>query len=67
MISNLDIQLSNFKEKIRNNPEKVKNIIREGYSGGGIFGIADAILIFLFIVIVRTRKITMPLNGPQKI
>jgi len=67
MTSNLDIQLSNFKEKIRNNPEKVKIILREGYSGGGVFGIIEITLIFLFIVIVRTRKLPMPLHRPQKL
>jgi len=67
MTSNLDTQLSNFIEKIRNNPEKVKIILREGYSGGGMFGFIEITLIFLFIVIVRTRKLPMPVHRPHNL
>ncbi|MDH5434250.1 MAG: rhombotarget lipoprotein [Gammaproteobacteria bacterium] len=35
MIKNLDLQLSSFKQKVKDNPAKAKIVHRPGYSGGG--------------------------------
>ncbi len=49
MSENLNSQLSNFKEKIKRNPEQVKIVHSSGYSGsgGGSLGILDIILLLL--------------------
>ncbi len=45
MTANLDLQLTKFKEKIKAEPEKVKIVKREGYSGSGAFGLLEGFLI----------------------
>ncbi len=45
MTANLDLQLTTFKEKIKAEPEKVKIVKREGYSGSGAFGLLEGFLI----------------------
>lgn len=50
MISNLDMQLANFREKIKRNPEQIKVVHREGYSGGGAIGLIEAALMLLVVV-----------------
>lgn len=56
MIENLDMQLSSFRAKIKKSPEKVNIVHREGYSGGGMFGVFEIVLMFLFIVVVGAKK-----------
>ena len=60
MISNLDIQLAGFKEKIKANPQQAKVIHRPGYSGGGAIGWLEAVLllcVFSFSVFMnKSRK-----------
>lgn len=61
MIVNLDVQLSRFKEKVKSNPEQVKVVQREGYSGGGALGIVEivislfALMAFCFSRIFRRK------------
>jgi len=52
MISNLDLQLSNFREKIKKQPDQIKVVYRNSYSGGGggAFGIFDGIIMLCFLV-----------------
>ncbi|MDX1301824.1 rhombotarget lipoprotein [Photobacterium sp.] len=52
MISNLEVQLEKFKEKIKQDPEQVKVVHREGYSGGSI-GLLEMIMMFLLFGAVR--------------
>ena len=56
MIANLDKQLSSFRAKIKKNPEKVKITYSGGYSGGGIFGVIELLLMFLFVAITAAKK-----------
>lgn len=57
MIANLDFQLTNFQEKIKRNPEQIKVVQREGYSGGGgAVGIFEAIMILFMIGFGWGRK-----------
>ena len=56
MIANLDKQLSRFRAKIKKNPEKVKITYSGGYSGGGIFGVIELLLMFLFVAITAAKK-----------
>jgi rhombotail lipoprotein len=46
MVENLHIQLEKFKEKIKNKPEQVDIVHREGYSGGG--GAINILTLILF-------------------
>lgn len=61
MIANLDAQLSRFKEKVKSNPEQVKVVHSEGYSGGGALGIVEtfislfALMVFCFSRIFRRK------------
>jgi len=58
MVSNLNVQLEKFKEKIKQNPDQVKVVHREGYSGGGaIEPFTAVIMIFLAggLYILRRR------------
>lgn len=59
MIANLDVELSNFKEKIKQQPQQVRVVTRPGYSdGGGAFGLPEALLmltIYLFLL-ARPRR-----------
>jgi len=52
MISNLDLQLSNFREKIKKQPDQIKVVYRSSYSGGGggAFGIFDGVIMLCFLV-----------------
>lgn len=51
MIQNLDFQLSSFTDKIKNNPKKAQVIMREGYSGGGAFGVFEIVLLLALVLI----------------
>ncbi len=56
MISNLDVQLANFREKIKRNPEQIKIVHREGYSGGGAIGWMEAVLMLLVVVTFAVKN-----------
>lgn len=57
MVSNLDVQLSKFREKIKRNPEQVKVVHREGYTGSGSIGSLEiAMMIFISGVLYRSRE-----------
>jgi rhombotail lipoprotein len=58
MVANLTVQLENFKEKIKQHPEKVKVVHREGYTGGGAMGpFETAIMMLLAAVLYSVRRI----------
>ena len=67
MTENLDIQLANFKEKIKRNPEQVKVVHSSSYSGGssgGAFGLLD--LTILLLAAVAIKNLTSSSNGRKK-
>lgn len=67
MITNLDMQLTSFKKKIKNNPEQVKVVKRAGYSGGGAMGIIEGVIMLCFVVVSFARnrpRIQIPQIGP---
>jgi len=65
MTKNLHAQLSRFKEKIKQNPEQVKIVHREGYSGsGGSFNIYT--LAILLLISVIKKNLTSSSNGRKK-
>lgn len=54
MVSNLDIQLNLFREKIKTNPKKAKVIYQPGYSGGGgAFAMLEFFLLLFGMVLIR--------------
>ncbi len=56
MVLNLDDQLSQFRESIKNNPEEAKVSHREGYTGGGgAIGIIEFCFL-LSIALLRWRR-----------
>jgi rhombotail lipoprotein len=58
MTANLDTQLTNFKEKIKNQPEQVTIVHRPGYSGGGgAFGGIELLLMLLLGIATLQRVI----------
>jgi len=57
MIANLTVQLENFKEKIKQNPEQVKVVHREGYTGGAIGPFETVIMMLLAGVLYFNRRI----------
>jgi rhombotail lipoprotein len=64
MIANLNVELNNFKEKIKRDPEQVKIVHSKGYSGGlGIISFYE-LAIFLFIAVAK-RNLTSS-NGHKK-
>ena len=57
MVTNLDIQLEKFREKIKQNPEQVKVVQREGhYSGGGAIGLLEVMLTPLVLIAAIARN-----------
>ncbi|MFT6985569.1 MAG: rhombotail lipoprotein [Psychromonas sp.] len=57
MISNLTVQLEKFKDKIKKNPEQVKVVHAEGYTGGGAMGpFETTIMILLAGVLYCSRR-----------
>jgi rhombotail lipoprotein len=56
MTDNLDLQLTKFREKIKTEPEKAKIVYREGYSGGGAFGLMEGLIVLLFLVIFKYKS-----------
>lgn len=65
MITNLDMQLTSFKKKIKDNPERVKVVHRAGYSGGGAIGIFEGIIMLCFVVIVSFVRKQPRIQSPQ--
>ena len=56
MTANLDIQLTKFREKIKAEPEKVKLIHREGYSGGDTLGFMECALLLLSLAAFKHKS-----------
>lgn len=57
MVSNLNVQLEQFREKIKRNPEQIRVVHREGYSGSGSIGFLNMLMIiFAFGISYRGRK-----------
>ena len=59
MISSLDVQLSNFREKIKKQPEKVKVIYSKSYSGSGggaAFGIFEGVIMIFLLVVTSVKN-----------
>jgi rhombotail lipoprotein len=56
MTVNLDLQLTRFREKVKTDPDKIKIVHRQGYSGGGgVFGLAEGLLFLLSLVIFKRK------------
>jgi len=58
MTTNLDLQLTLFRDKLKREPEQVKIVHRSGYSGGALNPFEMAFLFVLISVLVSTRKRT---------
>lgn len=61
MIANLDVELSKFKEKIKNEPEQVKIIKREGYgsqTGTGSIQFLEIMFMLSISLIIRMSRET---------
>lgn len=56
MITNLDVQLLNFREKIKAKPDQVKVVHREGYSAAGALGIFELVVMICFLVLAFVRN-----------
>ena len=52
MVVNLTVQLENFKEKIKQNPEQINLVHREGYSGGGAMGPFETVIMMLLAAVL---------------
>jgi rhombotail lipoprotein len=67
MTKNLHSQLARFKEKIKQSPEQVKIVHREGYSGssgGGAFNLYT--LVILLLIAVTKKNLTNSSSGRKK-
>ena len=67
MVNNLDSQLSTFTDRIKNDPKKAKVIMREGYSGGGAFGIFEIALLLTLMLIAAMKLKSRVVVKSQKI
>jgi len=56
MISNLDVQLSNFREKIKKQPDQVTVVERKGYSGGAAFSIFEGVIMLCLLVVTLVKN-----------
>lgn len=56
MIENLDVQLNNFKEKIKRKPEQYKVIHQSSYSGGGTTGLLELAIVFSMVLARSAKK-----------
>ncbi len=64
MTQNLHMQLTRFKENIKKNPEQVKIVHREGYSGGG--GAFNLYQLIILLLIVFAKNIRDNVNRGKK-
>ncbi|MGB5443889.1 MAG: rhombotarget lipoprotein [Psychromonas sp.] len=64
MTKNLHMQLTRFKENIKKNPEQVKIVHRQGYSGGG--GAFNLYQLILLLLIVFAKNIAGSVNRGKK-
>lgn len=64
MTKNLHSQLTRFKEKIKQNPEQVKIVHREGYSGGGTLNLYG--MLFILLIAVVKKNLTNSSIGRKK-
>lgn len=60
MINNLDAQLSNFREKIKENPEQIKVVRSSGYSGGS----GGALDLWTLVAMVFAAAVVHRLSKP---
>lgn len=60
MINNLDAQLSNFREKIKENPEQIEVLRSSGYSGGG----GGALDLWTLVAMVFAAAVVHRLSKP---
>ncbi|MFT7422364.1 MAG: rhombotail lipoprotein, partial [Psychromonas sp.] len=56
MVANLTVQLENFKDKIKQNPEQVNLVHREGYSGGGAMGPFETVIMMLLAAVLYSVR-----------
>lgn len=56
MITNLDVQLASFREKLKREPEQVQIIHRQGYSGVGAISLLEVTVLLLIALTVSTIK-----------
>jgi len=56
MTKNLKFQLEKFKKKIKNKPEQVNIVHRQGYSGGGSIGYIEIMSFFLVLVVINLTR-----------
>lgn len=57
MVKNLDMQLQRFREKVKQDPQTVKIIHREGYGGGGSISLSEiTVMTFLLTCLYRRRR-----------
>jgi len=66
MTNNLHSQLSRFKENIKQNPEQVKIVHREGYSGGSGGSFSMYTLAILLLIAITKSNLTSSLSGRKK-
>ena len=66
MTVNLEFQLDKFKEKIKNDPTKVKIVHSAGYSGGGSFGLVEMGLLLIFTILLRYKSYSTNLRRNKK-
>jgi rhombotail lipoprotein len=55
MISNLDFELTNFRDRVKTRPERARIVYREGYSGGGALSLTEVALLLLVVFAMATR------------
>jgi rhombotail lipoprotein len=55
MTTNLDVQLTKFRAKIKNRPDQVKVVHSEGYSGGGAITLLEMVIV-LIVIAFRANK-----------
>ena len=67
MISNLDTQLANFREKVKRSPEQVKIVRRPGYSRGGTStSLIELTLMLLCGVFAITKRTYSNANSAER-
>ena len=65
MTNNLKLQLDKFKIKIKNKPEQVNIIHRQGYSGGGSISYLEITSLFMALILVNLTRRSRWTNKTQ--
>lgn len=64
MTKNLKLQLDKFKIKIKDKPEQVNIVHRQGYTGGGSIGYIEAASLFIALLLINlTRRSSWIINS----